>query len=530
MSNFNQSKQNVASQFNADRIGVTHNIINNHIPPPLETIKAAFSSASQWFRNMLPATRSDYSKIVQFDANHNKTMERIEHERLELAKIDSSRRVYVDNKLIELQEEEERLKREKFEWEKLVAQENLRLIKNSQAIAREAQLKKLQSETDRHYLELQVSRDDIIEMLSQDDGKFVIIPSPPEILRDDLQAFKSLHAEIQAKLKVTIEKYYSGMTKSVIGYRDIFDAPIKESKAEVVGRFIAPIPTLIFHSQVTHQKIIIYVTLTCPLVKKVSPQIQADDSQLDIEDPQCYMEIAPQKFLLPMWNWMNLKQEFESQGQDHDTSSQIILELISNIHLIVTLYFCDLYCLNIYPRHSPKLFTFLAEPDFPDSLRKWAEPLQSSLVVVQNQIEEELDRIGASETAKLRQSYGSRSDANLGDFSNVPVIASGIGLILMLAMCSQQSSQMTQDNTTNQSAIEQDQSSQATSARIEIPISTGYKVANLRSAPKNGDKFIIGQIRSGAQVTAYELSPDGQWRRVKLLDGRSGWVSSNFVK
>ncbi|NJR63759.1 MAG: SH3 domain-containing protein [Cyanobacteria bacterium CRU_2_1] len=524
MSNFNQSKQNVGSQFNADKIGVTNNVVNNHIPPPLETIKAAWSTASQWFRSMLPATRRDYSSIVQFDSKHNEAMRRIEHERLELQRIDSSRRAYADNRLIQLKEEERRLQKEKFEWEKSVAQANLELLQNSQNIVREAQRKKLQSEDDRHYLKLRVSRDHIIKILSEDIGKFVVIPSPPEVLRDDLQAFKSLEAEVRPKLTRTIEKYYSGANQSVIGHRSsIFNASIGDSEALVVGEFIAPIPTLIFHSQVTHQKIFIWVTLTCPLVKKIALQSQT-------AQPQFHMQVNQKTFLLPEWNWMNLKREFEIQGQDHDTSSQAILDLISTIHLVVTLYFCDLYCLNLNPRHSPKLFAFLAEPDFPDGLQAWSQPLQRSLVETQNKIEEELKRIRTLETANLRQSNGGSSYTDFGDFFNAPVIASGIGLMLLLAMCSQQSPQMTGSNPGTQSSIEQSQSSKATSARIEVPISTGYEGANLRSAPKDGNEFIIGQVRNGEQVIAYEVSPNGQWRRVKLSDGRSGWVASNFVK
>jgi len=74
------------------------------------------------------------------------------------------------------------------------------------------------------------------------------------------------------------------------------------------------------------------------------------------------------------------------------------------------------------------------------------------------------------------------------------------------------------------------QSSQATSARIEIPTSVGYAAANLRSVPKTGDDFIIGQVSQGERLTAHQVSPDGQWRRVKLLDGRTGWVANNLVK
>ncbi|WP_088890014.1 GIY-YIG nuclease family protein [Leptolyngbya ohadii] len=67
-------------------------------------------------------------------------------------------------------------------------------------------------------------------------------------------------------------------------------------------------------------------------------------------------------------------------------------------------------------------------------------------------------------------------------------------------------------------------------ARITVPAGTGYAGANLRSEPKDGDEFIIGQVRSGESVKAYEVSFDGKWRRVELSDGRSGWIASNFVR
>ena len=516
MSNFNQSKQSVDSQFNADRIrDIHHNVVNNHIPSPVEAIKEAWSITSKWFRSMLPEVRRDYSSIVQFDAKHNKVMERIAHERLELAKIDSSRRADTENRLIQLKEEEKQLKEARFEWEKSVVQENLKLIQDSHTNALEMNRKKLQIETDKHYLNLEVSRDDIIRILSQEDGKFVIIPSPPKVFRGDVEAFKSLEAEIPPKLKRIIEKYYGGATRGIIGCKNIFKDPVGETNALVVGELLAPIPTLILRSQVTHQHVYIAITITCPVVKTVAPQTQNSEQQFT-------MQIHRDHFLLPEWNWMNLKKELEAQGQDCDTSSQVILDLISTIHSIVTLCFCDLYCLNLNPSHIPKLFEFLAEPNFPDSLRKWAEPLQSSLVEAQKQIEEELDRIRALETENLRQ-VRSESYTDFGDFSSAPIVASGIGLMFLLAMCSQQSPQMTGGNTGTQSSIEQSQSSQATSARI-------ISRANLRSAPKKGNEFIIGEVRNGEQVMAYEVSPDGQWRRVKLSDGRSGWVASNFVK
>lgn len=71
---------------------------------------------------------------------------------------------------------------------------------------------------------------------------------------------------------------------------------------------------------------------------------------------------------------------------------------------------------------------------------------------------------------------------------------------------------------------------QSTSARIDIPVSAGYAVVNLRSHPRHGDEFVIGQVRHGEQIVAYETSLDGQWRRIKLPDARPGWVANNFIK
>ncbi len=470
---------------------------------------------------MLPETRQNYSSIVQFDAKHNREIERISQERLELSKIDSSRRAYAENRLIQLKEEEKELQAERFEWEKSVARENLRLIRDSHDSVLEINLQKLRIETDK-YLKLQVSSNDIIRIIAKENGKFVIIPSPPEILRGDLEAFKSLKAEIPPKLRRTIEKYYGGGERGIVGCKNIFEHPVGETNASVVGDLMSPIPTLILRSQVTHQNVFIWITLTCPVVETID--LQAESSEQEFE-----VQILQDHFLLPEWNWMNLKKELEAQGQDCDTSNQTILELISTIHLIVTIYFCDLYCLNLNPSEEPKLFSFLKEPNFPNSLRKWAEPLQKSLADAQKQIKEELDRIYASETESIEQAY--TEDYNDYDnFLSAPVVISGIVLLFLFVMCSQQPPNVTGNYTGDQNSVQERQSSQSISARIEIPTATGYDATNLRSEPKLGDEFIIDQVRNGEQVTAYEMSPDGQWRKIILSDGRSGWVASNMVR
>ena len=520
MSQFNQSNQRVDRQLNAAG-NIVNNTINNHIPSPLETVKAAWSTAAQWFRNMLPETRRNYHNIVQFDVEHNRAMERIAQERLELAEADSSQRAYAENRFIQLKEEEKQLNEERFEWEKAVAQENIRLIRDSHASVLEMSQKKLQAETDK-CLKLEVGRDDIVEILSQEDGKFVVIPSPPKVLRDDLQAFKSLEAEIPYKLKRIIEKYYGGGTDEIIGCKSIFEHPIGENSASIVGKLIAPIPTLILRSQVVYQHVYIWITITCPVIEPIVSQDQDSEQQF-------YIDTHHQKdFPLPGWNWMSLKKELEAQGQDCDTSSQTILELISTIHLIVTLYFCDLYCLNLNPSHSPKLFVFLAEPSFPDGLRKWTEPLQNLLVEAQKQIEEELSEIYTPEMTEPQQ-FRSGDYTDLSDLLSIPAVVSVV-LLFLLVMCSQQSPNVPRVSADSQNPTENSQSPQAVATRIEVPISTGFDATNLRSAPKFGDEFIIGQVRTGESVTAYEISPDGQWRRIRLPDGRAGWVASNMVR
>jgi hypothetical protein len=97
-------------------------------------------------------------------------------------------------------------------------------------------------------------------------------------------------------------------------------------------------------------------------------------------------------------------------------------------------------------------------------------------------------------------------------FDNLPVI--GIGLLIVVGLAFGSLGQL----------------SPGTSTQIIVPQSSGNTPATLRSEPQFGDEFIIGYLGSGEQVTAYEVSPDGQWRRVRLQDGKSGWVANNLVQ
>ena len=541
MSNFNQSEQNVGNQYNTIR-----DIVHNYVHPPVETIKAAWSFTSKCFQSILPDIRRTYFETVQFDTDENKQEEIIKYKKIEgeniriqlkeeenqLKREDielKREEIELKKEVIRLKEienelklEENKLQEKRFNWEKSVVQEKLELIRNFHTIDIEKKQKELQNTKDMHYLPLQGCREDIIEFLSQEHGKFVIIPSPPEVLRDDIQAFKSLKAEIPPKLKHIIEKYYDNYdekTQSVINYKNIFNNHVEELCAATVGKFIAPIPNLIFRSQITNQKVFIWITITCPIIEKIPPETETETETLE---NQSIIKIQQKTFLLPEWNWMKIKKEMELQGEDFDTSIQTILDLISSIHLIVTLYFCDLYCLNLNPKHNPKLFSFLNESDFPDSLRTWTIPLQNSLKETQKQIQEELDRIRSLHSTNVKQNHNG-SNTEFSNFDNTPVIGFGLALMFLFGMCSQQSTDITKDNTDNQNSIEQGQNR---TGIIQVNRRSNNPV-NLRVTP-NGK--IIRTLQNGTPIIVGKFSNNGQWLYITTKDGKSGWVWSKFVK
>lgn len=63
-------------------------------------------------------------------------------------------------------------------------------------------------------------------------------------------------------------------------------------------------------------------------------------------------------------------------------------------------------------------------------------------------------------------------------------------------------------------------------AVISVP---GEGKANLRSAP-SVESSVITTVTTGQSVVALELSTDAQWRKVRLPNGTTGWVASNFVQ
>ena len=489
-----------------------------HASPTIESIKAVFKSTANWFKNEIPETKRDYSDIAQY-AEHLEKFQQIESEKLELLKMDYSRQAEADERLYQLQLEQQQLIIDRNLWEQNIIEEKLRIIKDSQAIALEEKRREIQIDTDKHYLPLQISREDTLGFLSEHSGKLIVIPSPPKIELEDGQIFKHLDTDICHSLRDTLNKYYRDeLAISPISYQDILNKPIRDQQAKLVGKLIVPISTLIFHSKITPNKVLISVTITCP---EGIANISENGDMADISENR--RSLSQNQFDLPVWNWEDLKEKLELNGQDSRKTNQYISDLISTIHTVVAICFSDLYCLNLNPYHNPALKKFLNESEFSDILKEWTEPFQLLLSESEREVQEKLNRI--NELERENQSYISGYTSSnyygyeLTDF--VTKYGSLIGwgvlitLVLLLSRCGQ-----TQGTKALSGSKEQ----------IETLKQNGLiraDVTNLRESP-NGK--IIDKLRNGSSITLKEVSPNSQWHRVITQDNQEGWVWADHIQ
>ncbi|PZU94689.1 MAG: hypothetical protein DCE90_14190 [Pseudanabaena sp.] len=487
--------------------GNVTNHFNSIISFPMEMIGRVFG----WFQNTLPETKQDYSRVASFEAYYSEKIVQIEQERLELEQLDYSFRAQIAERQFQLQEEIYQLEHNRFQWQKYIAEENLKTIKQSQHLALEESRRRIQIETDMHYLPLQISRDDILEIMLKESGRFIIIPSPPKNLSQEF-IFNSLEEEIKYRLQDVIKRYYSSDTTAYsIGYKNILSDSIQESQAQYIGKFLAPIPNLIFNSKITHQKIFITITITCPVANFTSH-----------DNPEISYSMASHEELLPPLNWVKLKRELELQGYSSELIDQGLLELISDVYTVVALCFSDLYCLNLNPFHTPKLFEYLKNSEFSDILDLWTQPLQIYLLDVQKKITEELNRI--HQLDQIRQRYIA-SHHNSTNFESIQpqIIAVGIIIIFLIGMCGQQSKKADKNFITVNSTEEK--INQA--GRIQINSPDVNYVPLLDIPDLNGNE--ISRLQNGTDVVLKESSNDGEWYKVLTKDEKIGWVWHRFV-
>lgn len=401
------------------------------------------------------------------------------------------------------------LTEEKIRQDWLIFEENTRVVKELQARELAFKREELQSESYRHYLPFQVDIKDIHEILEEECGNFVIIPSPPEISVEN-SVFKSLNREISSALSKLVSTYYAELP---IGYSSIFRNSVEDAQAKAVGKYLSSTPTLIFNSEVAHQKLFVSVTITCP---KPSVFLDTQDYQGSIAT-----DSHQKQFELEPLNWFELKRSIESEGTNAHDVNQKILDFISIVHAVVAASFSDLYCLSLNPFHDPKLSELVEASQFSDVLRIWTQPLQNYLDEAQNQAQQSFlkDTYGQQVEGQFSQgtTYADSSEQLKIGCTIAAFVAVGIfGLSVI-------SSQPSSYSPISGSPTEQLNNSAWV---VSVP---GGNYANLRSSPEIRNDNVVGQLQNGTLVFVGDSSPDRQWIWIRSEDGREGWIASNFA-
>ncbi|MGG6240180.1 SH3 domain-containing protein [Nodosilinea sp. AN01ver1] len=514
MSDFNQNDQKVDRQQNAGKN------INNYVNSSFAVIKELVVNVSNLFHGIVPKATSDYSSALELSDYQQRIIE-IESKKLELKKRYIEDEDYYKTQLLQLRQREIHLLTEKLEYEQSVVREKLELTRSYYSEDIDFKKKELQDENDYRYSNLQVSRDSVLEILSQRSGKFIVIPSPLKISCDDLSVSKSFTDETIHTISKYIDGIREGAAYAGISCADIFRDPIGDMVALSVGKFIAPIPTLIFHTKVTHAKILMTVTITCPELRgDFEPSdslinLQADDLEIDPQVDNLQEEFSS-KFIsknyqnpLPELNWRDYQKSLKVEGKTPEEVDQAIIDMVSAAHLVVALCFCDLYCFQLNPFHSPQLFTYLLSPEFPCFIRPWADYFRHNLEEVQNQIQEEISRLRIVQEERERFTYTDNSYSS-GGFNSGQIAAFGIGgfFLLLLAMCSQPAS--------NTPDYGPQKSVESPSAGLIIVVKDNLN-ANVRTGPSDNYPTIL-------------TVPPGFETSVKSIDEASGWIEIDMTQ
>jgi hypothetical protein len=108
----------------------------------------------------------------------------------------------------------------------------------------------------------------------------------------------------------------------------------------------------------------------------------------------------------------------------------------------------------------------------------------------------------------------------------IPIIAVGIGLVLLIAFLGHNSPSESNNPDGPQNAQNELQTALIKTGTIQVNRPNAL-AANLRDAPQ-GRKIIA--LPNGTRVAVGELSSDRQWRQVTTQDGKYGWVWAEFVQ
>jgi hypothetical protein len=465
-----------------------HNQTIHQVPSiDLSPIAGVLSKSYQWVIDFAKSASSSQASDPRREkmAEMNKMNRSLEAIRQELATRNLA------------QEKYRQLQRESLELQNKIALENLNLVKSFQTSILQEKQKTRQDEWDR-YIGLSLSRDHIGNILSQYPGKFIIL-LPPLTNQSPLEVFDSAYEDIKAELSRNIFDH------SFIAWNELSANSVNSIQAQHLGVFFSHISTLIFHSTITHTQVHIWVTLTSP--DEANPN-------------RPYQET---KNLLS-WNWPDYEQNLLAQGKTSEAIGRNILKVVRDIHIIVALFFGDLYCLNLKPEYQLYLPRFIesleTDPAFPDELKAWYKSFHNFLEETKRKIQE-----------SRKVSQGNIGNADFGSGSIIVGIV--IGMVFLLALCSSLSKNshppLPNGNSTVNPRERQPESSARRGKTGIIRTPDRDSLAPLRSEPNQASP-VLHELSNGTNVVLWEVSEDGQWKRVSTRGRQEGWIWSEFVQ
>ena len=475
------------------------------------TVVNIFHSGFQALSNVLePVFKSFIAESVGNDPSLVKIQDQylVASEQLRLERERLKYEISASDRHLELREQELNLKSWFFS-------SKLKVIQNCHDEAVKLRLQELQSNWDIQHLPFLLSREETQKQFFQRSEKFWVLLSPSKIICE-IQDFRSLDVQIENRLENFVNEYYlSEQIPFPVGCRKIFKEPLEKQQAIHARELLYPVPTLTLQSTITDDEF--YITITCPA--------SIDSS---------YRSSFENQVTLPAWNWESIKQRLELQGKSSRDSIRHIKELIVAFHIVISLYFFDLYCLQIDPYHDLKLLRFLSESAFSEALHQWGEPYKKSLLEFRESVRQKNQQVPACDAADPQENttdHASYSNSFVDDTGGcIAPIAGAVALAMFLGFCSQIPSG------TNPSQTEQDiilpnnalsgagrRNARGTPGIIVVP----PEGVNLRGTP-NGQ--IVGKLYDGNRIVAFESDDSNQWLRVEAQDGSSGWVWSEFVR
>ncbi|MEM8612188.1 MAG: SH3 domain-containing protein [Cyanobacteria bacterium P01_H01_bin.105] len=479
-------------------------IINNFH----NSFQALSKGLKKIFSNILPKTTQESPNLVYLERSYAMQRESLDIEkyRLEYEITQAGRTYELQQKSILIQEQEFELKASYF-------RDKLELIRECHNTLVQLKLQEFELSWDLHHSPLILSPAKTRSYLQKDSDCLWILFSPVNLLCYN-SSFDSLSTEIDNELEELVKSFYiNGLSSSSIAYPirylQIFEKPIKKLTAEDIRDKLRPIPTLTIQSEVTDDRIFIYVTHPTS-----SEPVNGFNGNHQVT--------------LPAWNWKSIKRNLESIGHNEEDSLIAVKELIILIHKVIVLYFSDFYLLGLYSYHTPKLFSFLDNSSSSSILNEWIRPFRTSLQdfqkYVQDKAAQELHENQNQQPLENELYEGSSSVIDFEDFQWVPIAIFCFLMMLSLGFCNQQSRRSFSEVV---QPIDETLYKPEKYGTVQITNQNVNSIPNLWTEPNGSQQ--VGQLKKGDRLTVLAISNDERWYRVQSQDGQKGWIYGETV-